>query len=85
MENEKKKYPIIRTPAATAAKNKYRDKTYDRIELAMPKGTKQKIQEAVKALGYRSVNHFVERAVIEKYESEMGKTWEITPPEEDPF
>ena len=82
MENEKKKYPTPRGPAATMAKNKYRDKTYDRMELAMPKGTKQNIQEAVKALGYRSVNQFVERAVIEKYESEMGKPWEITPPEE---
>ena len=64
MDNEKKKYPIIRTPAATAAKNKYRDKTYDRMELAMPKGTKQNILEAVNALGYRSVNQFVEKAVI---------------------
>ena len=85
MDNEKKKYPIIRTPAATAAKNKYRDKTYDRMELAMPKGAKQNILEAVNALGYRSLNQFVEKAVIEKYEAEMGKTWEITPPEQDIF
>ena len=83
MENEKRKYPTPRGPAATAAKNKYRDKTYDRMELAMPKGTKQNILEAVNALGYRSVNQFVEKAVIEKYEAEMGKAWEITPPEQD--
>lgn len=83
MENEKRKYPTPRGPAATAAKNKYRDKTYDRMELAMPKGTKQNILEAVNALGYRSVNQFIEKAVIEKYEAEMGKAWEITPPEQD--
>ncbi len=83
MENEKRKYPTPRGPAATAAKNKYRDKTYDRMELALPKGTKQNILDAVKTLGYRSVNKFIERAVIEKYESEMGRKWEITPPEQE--
>lgn len=83
MEKEKRKYPTPRGAAATAAKNKYRDKTYDRIELAMPKGTKKNILEAVNALGYRSVNQFIEKAVIEKYEAEMDKAWEITPPEQD--
>lgn len=77
MEKQKRKYPTPRGAAATAAKNKYRDKMYDRMELALPKGTKQNIQEAVKALDYRSVNQFIEQAVIVKYESEMGKSWTL--------
>lgn len=35
---QEKKSTIPRGPAATVAKNKYRDKNYDRAELAMPKG-----------------------------------------------
>jgi hypothetical protein len=34
--------------AATRAKNKYRDKTYDRMELALPKGLKAEIVEQVR-------------------------------------
>ena len=34
MAEEKKKYPTPRGAAATAAKNKYRDGNYDRMELA---------------------------------------------------
>ena len=37
--------------AATRAKNKYRDKNYDRMELALPKGMKAEIAERVKKDG----------------------------------
>ena len=36
--DDEKKYPTPRGAAATAAKKKYRDKAYDRMELALPKG-----------------------------------------------
>ena len=44
-EQQEKKSTIPRGPAATVAKNKYRDKNYDRAELAMPKGMKAAVRE----------------------------------------
>ncbi len=43
---EMKKAAIPRGPAATKAKNKYRDKAYDRMELAVPKGLKAIVETA---------------------------------------
>lgn len=77
MEGEKKKYPIPRGAAATAAKNKYRNKAYDRIEVVFPKGTKELIAQAVGELGYSSKNAFITTAVAEKYERETGKGWNV--------
>ena len=51
---DEKKWEIPRGPAATAAKNKYRDKNYDRMELAVPKGMKARVEEIYKELGYAS-------------------------------
>ena len=77
MENEGKKYPIPRGAAATRAKNKHRNKTYDRGELALPKGMKAAVQEAAKAKG-QSFNSYVEQAIKERYQRDTGQemTWE---------
>lgn len=56
--------------AATRAKNKYRDKTYDRMELALPKGLKAEIAERVKQGKADSNNAYVVAAVREKMERE---------------
>ena len=45
MPDTTEKKIIPRGPAATAAKNKYRDHNYDRMELAVPKGMKARIKE----------------------------------------
>lgn len=54
--------------AATRAKNKYRDKNYDRMELALPKGMKAEIDKIAKEQGYSSRNEFVVAAINEKKE-----------------
>lgn len=56
--------------AATRAKNKYRDKNYDRMELALPKGMKAEITELVKLGKASSNNAYVVAAVKEKMERE---------------
>ena len=50
--------------AATRAKNKYRDKTYDRMEIVLPKGRKADLQIHSAAQG-ESLNGFVNRAIDE--------------------
>ena len=62
MEEQEKKWAIPRGHAATVAKNKYREKKYDRAELSLPRGMKTAIKEAVK----------------EKYMNDTGKKlkWE---------
>ncbi|MDR1206746.1 MAG: hypothetical protein LBL26_14900 [Peptococcaceae bacterium] len=50
--------------ARIRANNKYNAKTYDRINLAVPKGQKALIQGHAIAKG-ESINSFVSRAIIE--------------------
>lgn len=59
--------------SSTRAKNKYRDKTYDRIEFLGPVGSKAKLEAFWKAHGYESRNAFVLAAVQEKMEREAEK------------
>lgn len=75
MEEKKRKIP--RGKAATAAKNKHRDKNYDRAELALPKGMKAKVKEAAGRQG-QSFNAYVEQAIMERYKRDVGEemTWE---------
>lgn len=77
MPDISKKNTIPRGPAATAAKNKYRDNNYDRMELALPKGMKACIKEIAKQQGYSSQNSYVMEAVKEKYQRDTGEelTW----------
>lgn len=76
-EQQEKKSTIPRGPAATAAKNKYRDNNYDRAELAMPKGMKEAIREIAKQQG-QSFNEYVCEAVKKKVQQDTGEelAWE---------
>ena len=77
MAEEKKKYPTPRGAAATAAKNKYRDGNYDRMELAVPKGMKEAVRAAAAQAGHSSFNSYIVAAVREKYLRDTGEemTW----------
>lgn len=77
-ENEKKSWTIPRGPAATAAKNKYRDKNYDRAEVTLPKGFKDWLKQISKEQGYSSYSSYIVKAVVEKYKRDTGKDWEKT-------
>lgn len=72
-EVEKKTVP--RGAAATAAKNKYRDKNYDRTELVLPKGMKADIKKLVDEGKASSNNAYVVEAVKEKYARDTGREW----------
>lgn len=74
--SDDKKNVIPRGPAATRAKNKYRDNNYDRLEATVPKGMKQAIVDAAKELGYSSRNELIVEAVKEKYLRDTGKVLE---------
>ena len=76
-EQQEKKSTITRGPAATAAKNKYRDNNYDRAELAMPKGMKEAVREIAKQQG-QSFNEYVCAAIKEKVQKDTGEelAWE---------
>lgn len=53
--------------AKSMAVRKYNAKTYDRIEIVVPKGDKDKIKEAAKQKG-ESVNAFINAAIQERME-----------------
>ena len=71
------KYATPRGAATTLAKNKYRDSNYDRMELAVPKGMKERIKEIAREAG-RSSNAYIVEAVKEKYQRDTGEEllWE---------
>lgn len=53
---------------STASKQKYNEKTYDRIALTVkPKGKKEELREHAKANG-ESLNSFINRAIEETME-----------------
>lgn len=54
--------------ARIRANNKYNDKAYDRINIAVPKGKKAEIQAAADAAG-ESVNAYIKKAVELRLES----------------
>lgn len=57
--------------AQQRAQNKWIEKTYDRINLTVPKGYKTKIQDHAAAQG-ESVNGFINRAISETMERDSG-------------
>lgn len=59
--------------ASTRAQNKYIQKTYDRINLTVPKGEKETIQAHASDMG-ESVNAFINRAIRETMERDKEKT-----------
>lgn len=52
---------------SAAVKNRYNEKTYDRINLTVPKGQKESIKVHAEAHG-ESVNAFIFRAITETIE-----------------
>lgn len=61
MQKEKKEFNQIKY------QNEFKKKTYDRMELLVPKGQKAVIKEMAAAAG-QSVNEFIYSAVKEKME-----------------
>lgn len=59
--------------ARIAANNRYNAKAYDRINIAVPKGTKAEIEEHIKNTSDSSVNAFVKRAINETMENDKGE------------
>ena len=57
--------------AQTRANNKYKAKTYDRIEVIVPKGKKEEIKNFVETKG-QSVNNFINIAIDEKIQREQN-------------
>ena len=61
-----------REPAAIAAKNRYRNKKYDRVEITLPKGMKEKIEKAAKESGTSKSGYILE-AIAERYKREKRR------------
>ncbi len=59
--------------ASTKAQNKYISKTYDRINLTVEKGQKDKIKEHSDRFDNGSVNGFINRAIRETMERDREK------------
>ena len=57
--------------ASTKAQNKYISKAYDRINLTMPKGKKETVQNHAAQRG-ESVNSVINRAIDEAIERDKG-------------
>lgn len=54
-----------------ACVNRYNAKTYDRVNLTMPKGKKEQVQDFAATTG-ESVNGFINRAIDETIERALG-------------
>ena len=61
--------------AQTRAQNKYINKVYDRINLVVDKGNKDKIKAHAAKQG-ESLNGFINRAIFETMERDNTKTTE---------
>ena len=68
MSEEEKEMQRKNSAARIKANNKYNEKAYDRINVAIPKGQKAEIQSAAAAVG-ESVNEYVKTAIIRRMES----------------
>ena len=58
---------------SAAVKNRYNEKTYDRINLTVPKGDKERIEAHAAGRG-ESVNAFIRRAITETMERDENGT-----------
>jgi hypothetical protein len=61
--------------ARIAANNKYNEKAYDRINIAIPKGEKEKIKAHAESRG-ESVNAFITRAINESIVRDENPTFD---------
>lgn len=57
---------------SAAVKNRYNEKTYDRINLTVPKGDKERIEAHAAGRG-ESVNAFIRRAITETVERDNNE------------
>ena len=57
--------------AATRAQNKWIEKTYDRINLTVPKGKKDEIKAYAESKG-ESVNAYINRLIDEDMQNKKG-------------
>lgn len=71
-QQQERKWATPRGKAATISKNKYRDKNYDRAELALPKGMKARIKEIAAEQG-QTFNSYIAEAIKEKYLHDTGE------------
>ena len=58
---------------SAAVKNRYNDKNYDRINLTIPKGEKDKIKIHADKYDNGSGNGFIQRAIKETIERDNAK------------
>ena len=58
---------------SAAVKNRYNDKTYDRINLTVPKGDKEIIKAHAEKHDGGSVNGFIQRAIRETIERDNNE------------
>lgn len=56
---------------SAAVKNRYNNKTYDRINLTVPKGQKEVIKAYAEAHG-ESLNGFIQKAIAKAMEEGIG-------------
>ena len=61
--------------AQARATRKYRAKAYDRIEIQLPKGSREKIKAHADTVG-QSVNAYISQAISARMESEIPDTQE---------
>lgn len=59
--------------ASTKAQNKYILKAYDRINLTVPKGDKDKIKAHAQDYDGGSVNAFINRAIAEQIKRDLAE------------
>lgn len=59
--------------AKIAANNRYNEKAYDRINIAVPKGMKKQIEKHIENTSDKSVNAFANRAIKETMERDKGE------------
>ena len=64
---------IVGIAASNAYKNNFIKEKYDRVNLTLPKGMKEMLDEYQKAHGFRSVNDFIQAAINEAMMTEMSK------------
>ncbi len=59
---------------SAAVKNRYNDKAYDRITVIVPKGNKDDLKNHAEKHGYKSLNDFINRAIVEKIKRDNGSS-----------
>lgn len=56
---------------SAAVKNRYNDKTYDRITVIVPKGEKDSLKAHADKFGYKSMNDFINQAISAQVERDQ--------------